>query len=93
MPDTNGETSVFRTSGISDKEIWHIGEREVAMSQEKPILGRTDISVGGVFKNGLEVIPHEPPEKHANIIGWPNIKSKQRLIALELESEAQFYKK
>ncbi len=93
LPDKNGETSVFRTSGISNNEIWDIGEREVAVSQEKPMLGRADISVDDVFKKGLEVVPHEPPEKHANIIGWPNIKSKQRLIALELESEAHFYKK
>lgn len=55
------------------------------------MLGRADISVDDVFKSGLEVVPHEPPEKHANIIGWPNIKSKQRLIALE--AEAHFCKK
>ncbi len=32
MPNpNNGETSVFRISGISDNEVWDIGDREVSM--------------------------------------------------------------
>lgn len=29
MPDKKGETSVFRTSGISDNEIWSLGDRHI----------------------------------------------------------------
>jgi hypothetical protein len=39
------------------------------------------------------VIPQEPPPRHANIIGWPEEKSEQKQIAMELAAEAQFYKR
>ena len=34
----NGETSVFRISGITDNEVWAIGERGVALIQKNPYL-------------------------------------------------------
>lgn len=89
----NGETSVFRITGISDKEIWHIGDREVAKDPNRSILGRADISASNVVEKGLEILPREPPERHANIVGWPGEKSKQKLIALELAAEAHFYRR
>jgi len=89
----NGETSVFRISGIKDNEIWAIGEREVAPKQNRSILGRADIIASKVISQELRVIPSEPPEKHADITGWPDEKSKQKLIALELAEAADFYKK
>ena len=89
----NGETSVFRISGISDKEVWDIGNREVAKDPNRPILGRADISASNAVAKGLEVLPCEPPERHANIIGWPEEKSKQKLFALELAAEARFHRR
>jgi hypothetical protein len=88
-PGRNGETSVFRTSGISDREIWDIGNREVAAIQRKLLLGRADITAFTVNKNGLEVMPQEPPERHANIVGWPEEREAQKQIAMELAAEAQ----
>lgn len=89
----NGETSVFRISDISDKEVWDIGDREVAKDPNRPILGRADVSASNVVTKGLEILPSEPPERHANIVGWPGEKSKQKLIALELAAEAHFQKR
>jgi hypothetical protein len=41
MPNPqNGDTSVVRTSSLSEKEIWLIGEREVASKREKLLIGR-----------------------------------------------------
>jgi hypothetical protein len=94
MPNPkNGETSVYRISGISDREVWEIGDREVGLKRDKPILGRADIGASFVITKGLNVVPSEPPIRHANIIGWPEQKSEQRLVALELAAEAIFYKK
>jgi len=89
----NGETSVFRISGISDKEVWDIGNREVAKDPNRPILGRADISASNALARGLEVLTNEPPERHANIVGWPGEKSKQKLLALELAAEAHFHRR
>jgi hypothetical protein len=94
MPNPkNGETSVYRISGISDREVWEIGDREVGLRRDKPILGRADIGASFVITKGLNVVPSEPPIRHANIIGWPEQKSEQRLVAIELAAEAIFYKK
>ncbi len=87
----NGETSVFRISGITDNEIWAIGESEVAPIQNKPILGRADIETSIVISKDLKVIPSEPPERHADITGWPE-ESKHKQIALELAAESEFHK-
>ncbi len=46
-----------------------------------------------VISNHLEIIPSEPPERHADITGWPEEKDKQEDIALELAEVASFYKK
>ena len=48
-PNKNGETSVFRIYGITDNEIWDIGDREVASKQNRPIHGRADIIASKVF--------------------------------------------
>jgi len=94
MPNPkNGETSVFRISGISDREVWEIGHREVGLKRDKPVLGRGDIGTSFVMTKGLNVVPSEPPVRHANIVGWPEEKSEKRLIALELAAEAIFFKK
>lgn len=88
MPNSNGETSVFRTSDISDKEIWDIGDREVGLKRNKPILGRADIISSIVTSKDLKIIPKEPPERHANLTGWSSERSEQRMIAIELAAES-----
>jgi hypothetical protein len=94
MPNPkSGETSVFRTTGISDEEIWLIGEIEVATRRGKPISGRADIETAVVISLSLRVVPSEPPERHANITGWPDGRSAQKLIAIKLAEKAQFIKK
>jgi hypothetical protein len=94
MPNPkDNKTSVFRTSGVSNDDIWNIGDREVSARLGKPILGRADIYASNVTERDLEVIPSEPPEKHANITSWPQEASKQKVIAIELASEARFHKK
>ena len=89
----NGQTSVYRTSEITDEEIWGIGDREVAVKRGKPVLGRADIIADVVISRDLVINPSEPPERHANITGWSDEPSKQRLIALELAAEAQLHLK
>ncbi len=92
-PNKNGETSVFRISGITNNEIWDIGDREVAPKRNRPILGRADINTAIVISNELKVIPSEPPKRHADITGWPDERSKQKQIELELAAESEFHKK
>ena len=92
IPNRDGETSVYRITGISDTEIFEIGEMFVANLIGKPLLGRTDIGVLKIFKQRLNVRPEPSPHpRHANIYGWPDERPEQRLIAMELAAEAQLH--
>lgn len=91
LPAPNGETSVFRISNLSDNEIWEIGDNEVAQKRGGPLLGRADISAFHVLDKNLKVIPDNNPPRHANIVGWPEEKSEQKLIAIELAERAQLH--
>ncbi len=90
MPATDKKTSVFRVSGLTDTEIWNIGNTHVVPLRGKPLLGRSEIVAKHVFDNDLEVEVGEPPLLHANITGWPDEQSECKLVAQELAARAEF---
>lgn len=90
LPGRDGETSVFRISGISQNEICDIGH-EVGAKRGKPMLGWAAIIAYIILNKGLKIIPSEPPTRHAIIVGWPQERSGQRLIALELAANAELH--
>lgn len=88
MPNRNGEVSVFRVAGLNETEIWTIGG-DVARSVARNLHGRAEIEARAVRQKDLDVVPAEPPPRHANIVGWPdNDKSRQKILALELAGVA-----
>jgi len=89
LPAPNGETSVFRVSGLDDNSTWEIGNKEVAMRRGIPVLGRADILASRVFSRKLKIVPDDNPLRHANITGWPEEKSEQKLIAIEMAEDAR----
>jgi hypothetical protein len=91
-PPGNLRMSVYRTSDISEGEIWDFGEN-VAMERGKPLKGRVDIAVSSVKKNGLDVVPDASPSRHANIINWPERKEEKMEIAMRLADASQGYRK
>lgn len=93
MPANDGKTSVFLISDISENKIWDLGDREVAQIRQKALKGRADILALNVFQKKLEVDFNNDPPRHANIIGWPEEKSKQISIAQELAADAHLHLK
>lgn len=92
MPNRNGETSVYRTIDLSEKEIYEIGQRYVAEVLGKGLLERAEIVVSTILEQDLRVEPYpDPHPRHANIVDWPEDKSKCRLIAIELAAAAQLH--
>ncbi len=90
LPYPHVELSVFRISGLPDNQIWEIGQKIVAQPQSKTVKGRADFLAAHVTENELSIIPATNPHKlHANIIGWPENKSEQKLIALKLKDKAE----
>ena len=54
----------------------------------KDLKARGDMKTVGARQNHLDVVPSEPPPRHANLVGWPSEKSEQMLIAEELAAIA-----
>ena len=70
------DVSVFRISRLNDSkeltknEIWEIGWEHV-QTEDRQIKARADLLALDVYENNLNVIPAEPPERHANIRPLP----------------------
>lgn len=93
LPVRNSETSilevsVFRISSLQDDEIWRIGEREVAQKSGRTLRARADITVSGVQDKQLRVDLDDVPLRHVNITGWPEEKSEQISIAINLAADS-----
>ncbi len=93
------DVSVFRISGLNDRaelsknEVWQIGW-EYVQTEERPIKARADLSAAIVYENNLEVVPDEPPQRHANITPFPIEKSPtdrktRRSIAMKLANASK----
>jgi hypothetical protein len=87
MP-SRGEVSVFRINGLSEIAIWEIGS-DIARKRDRTLHARGDTKASDVMKLALEILPNEPPPRHAALVGWPeNDKARQKLIALQVAAVA-----
>jgi len=84
LPPPDLKLSVFFTGGLSDVEIWRLGEIHVS----KKLYGRAELTTADVKEVGLEIDPDNTPERHATVSGWPTQKSAQILYALKLAEKA-----
>ncbi len=81
-------TSVYRTEGLGDDEIWALGEAEVCAPSGKPCYGVGEVSPGEIARVGLDVASDDAPSRHANIIGWPGDKNARKSRAQQLAALA-----
>lgn len=89
----NGETSVFREVTASEN-LWELGK---SVAAGRNLHGAALISAKSVRAIKLGVEAFEPPDRHANIVGWfdsPNNpaeqKAAQKAQAQKLAFAAQF---
>jgi len=66
----NGETSVFRHGEHPADSLWEIGRTHIG--GDRSLHGAAVIAASVVRVELLEVTADEPPDRHANIIGWPS---------------------
>ncbi|MET0091845.1 MAG: hypothetical protein ABW068_17840 [Candidatus Thiodiazotropha sp.] len=89
LPAPNGETSVYRTSGVSEEDIWEIGQENVAKPSGRTLYARGETTAGVILRTGLALFPESTPHPlHANIMNWPSEKDEQKMLALEIANEA-----
>jgi hypothetical protein len=88
-PDKSGRCSVFVTSGLSHQEIVDLGYEHVA-PERKPLLGHIPRTAADVRSAELDVELVPPPDRHAEIFGYPDDRDQMMLRALELAKTARF---
>ncbi len=88
MPPENLRLSVFQIKGLNENDIWKMGEAYIAKPSKKTLYGRGDITVSAVHRIELDLISDNEPPRHADIVGWPEEKSEQKLLAEELAADA-----
>jgi hypothetical protein len=86
MPGRDNKLSVFHTESMSYNQIWHLADHNLV--SEIRITKRADIKVRSVKDVNLDIDPDYNPEHHVNIIGWPNEKHEQKVIAIKLAENA-----
>lgn len=92
------ELSVTRHKECTEEELWNAGHVVAAAMLTKAthqsikLRGRADISAGACKPHGLDVVadPIDGNPNHANITNYPSDKSAQKLIALQLASQAKY---
>ena len=84
------QTSVFQIQGLSEDEVWSLGEQHVLKNRpDRRVHGRADVTVQEVLGVGLYLDPDNDPPRHANIVGWPGTKPERKLVALKLAEAAR----
>lgn len=86
-------TALIDSEELSENEVWEIGQ-EYVQTEERPIKARADLSAAVVYENNLEVIPDEPPQRHANITPFPmgetpTDRKARRALAAKLASASK----
>ena len=84
----NMELSVFGIDNLSEEQTWDLGYRNLSLGLNKPIKARAEMLAEFVKKNGLQLVKDNNPPRHANIVGWPEAKHEQKLIAEKLALKA-----
>ena len=82
-PSNSKDISVYRTSSLTESEVWAIGLEYV--QGKRTLRARAGLSAEQVYNYNLKVIPDtQPHELHANITPFPADKSERQSIARKL---------
>ena len=90
----DSKTSVFRHAPDPLPALWEIADRELGLTRR--VRAVAVLTGAEVRRAKLDVESHEPPRKHANIVGWPfdtldpeKTKAQRKELALLLAQAAK----
>jgi len=84
MPPRGLRLSIYRTQGLDEGQVWQLADEYVG-SPEKPVIARADLHAEIYLSHNLSFdADGQPHSRHANVIGWSDDHSLQKIIALQL---------
>ena len=96
MPPPDRELSTFNVDGLTDTQIWPLGEAVRLERAVERMYGRAELPVSAVLAQDLKAIRDDNPPRHVIVVGWPTDpdpaveKARHKLKALELARLARF---
>jgi hypothetical protein len=95
IPHPYPDLSVQRHLGLSDSDLWRVGE-EVGKPSKRMLLGRADLNAGEYRAHNLVVqadpvtapLPGNPG--HALVLRWPIEKSAQKSLAQNFLTKTRY---
>lgn len=93
LPAPDDDTSVFRSDDLDVISIRVLAIEHVPQAAKH---GIALVPASRVFEQGLDVVPEEPPNRHANIRKWPLAekpdlqKNLRRIKAAVIAEEAEW---
>jgi len=82
----SGMTSVFRVDGLRTEDVRHLGSRVL---KKPPPIAHATCRGSAIYDCDLRFDPDNMPERHANIVGWPERKDHQKLLCIRLAACAE----
>ena len=87
------ELSVARIAELAAEQIWRLGDELAGIPSGRAVIGRADLTLLHVREarvNGvsLDVVPDEPPTRHAVIVGWPDDRDGRKALAMLLAAQS-----
>jgi hypothetical protein len=79
---------VFAIDGLSDLEVWELGDLTVVGSRTISMLARAELTVAEASIPPLVVRRCPPPPRHVAIQNWPE-KSHAKVLAMQLARDAR----
>lgn len=84
IPHPYPRLSVTKLNGMTETDIWSRG-RHIAELAGKNLHGRADINPAYIPQSlSMEATPTPENPQHVDIIGWPQDKPSQKLLAIEI---------
>ena len=91
------KTSVFRQGPQPADALWETADREIGVIRR--VRAAAVLTTAAVRQAQLDVESHEPPPRHANLVGWPSTsdeadrRAQQRERALLLCQAAELIRR
>ncbi len=91
VPPKNKRLSVYRTSTLTEDEVWSIGNEFVAQPRGRTLYGRADLLAQDVYDLQQRVEPETSIHPlHADIIPWPDGRDDILFLATQLALRSKF---
>ena len=82
----DGETSVYRHGSHPPASLWQIASDHVRATRN--LHGAAIVKAKHVRSVLLDVVAHEPPPRHANIVNWPSSHADPDMTKAEQKERA-----